>query len=78
MSAIFDYMKNTKPEIAKDVNTKSTRNMIREEAREYAQYLKRVKETAQLLSYENTVKSIDADILFLCRWMVKFGVKDEE
>jgi hypothetical protein len=78
MANILDYMKNTTPEIARGSNSKSTRNEIRKEARECGLFLQRVKETAQQIAYNDTVKAINDDISFLCKWMIMFGVSDEE
>lgn len=78
MASILDYMKNTTPETARESNSKITRNEIRKEARECALFLQRVKETAQQIEYNDTVKEINNDILLLCKWMIKFGVSDEE
>ena len=78
MASILDYMKNTTPEIARESNSKSTRNEIRKEARECGLFLQRVRETAQQIAYNDTVKAISEDISFLCKWMVKFGVENEE
>lgn len=78
MATIFEYMKQTPPETARGANPKSTRNTIRKEAREHGEFLKSVKETAEKIACEDTVKGINEDILFLCKWMIKFGINDEE
>jgi hypothetical protein len=78
MTNILEYMKRTLPEISREANSKSTRNDIRKEAREYVKFLASVKETAKQIRFEDTVKKINDDISFLCKWMAKFGVKDEE
>jgi hypothetical protein len=75
---ILEYMRRTLPETSREVNPKSSRNEIRKEAREYAQFLANTKETAKQIGFEDTVKKINDDILLLCKWMAKFGVKDED
>ena len=78
MANILEYMKTTSPETAYEANSKTSRNMIRKEAREYGHFLKSVKDTAQKIAYDDTVKEINKDISFFCQWMIKFGVKDED
>jgi hypothetical protein len=78
MANVLDYMKRTLPETSQEANPKSTRNEIRKEAREYGQFLARTKETAKQIGFENEVKKANEDILFLCKWMARFGVKDED
>ena len=77
MANILEYMKTTSPEAAKEANSKTTRNMIRQEVREHFQFLGRVKETAKQIAYEDTVKEIESDLLFMCKWMIKFGLNNE-
>lgn len=77
MANILEYMRTTPPEMAREANPQSTRNEIRKEAREYGQFLARVKETAQQLELSDIIKEINKDIEFLCKWLIKFGIKDE-
>ena len=78
MASIFDYMKETLPEVAREANPKSTRNAIRKEAREYGKFLKSVKSTAEKMAATDTIKAINEDISFFCKWFIKFGISDEE
>ena len=78
MASIFDYMKETLPEVAWDANTKNGRNAIRKEAKEHGAFLKSVRETAEKMADTDTVKEINKDIDFFCKWFIKFGLKDEE
>lgn len=78
MANILDYMKRTPPETAREANIKSGRNAIRKEMREHGAFLKSVKETAEKMADANTVKEINKDIDFFCKWFIKFGIKDEE
>lgn len=78
MANILDYMKRTPPETAREANTKSGRNAIRKEMREHGAFLKSAKETAEKMADANTVKEINKDIDFFCKWFIKFGIKDEE
>lgn len=77
MASIFEYMKETPPEVAWGANSLNGRNAIRSEAREYGRFLKSVKETAEKMADKDTIKEIDKDISFWCKWMIKFGVSDE-
>ena len=78
MAGILDYMKETLPEVAREANTKNGRNAIRKEIREHGVFLKSVKETAEKMADTDIVKEINKDIEFLCKWFIKFGLKDEE
>jgi hypothetical protein len=78
MASIFEYMKETPPEIASGANSLNGRNAIRREAKEYGKFLKSVKETAEKMADKDTIKEIDKDISFWCKWMVKFGICDEK
>lgn len=78
MASILEYMKKTPPEIAWGANTKSGRNAIRKEAREYGEFLKSVKSTAEKMAAADTIKEINEDISFFCKWFIKFGISDEE
>lgn len=78
MASIFEYMKETPPEIAWWANTKNGRNVIRKEAREYGEFLRIVKSTAEKMAATDTVKAINEDISFFCKWLLKFGLKYEE
>lgn len=78
MASIFEYMKETPPEVAWGANTKNGRNFIRKEAREYGEFLKNVKSTAEKMAATDTVKAINEDISFFCKWFIKFGISDEE
>lgn len=78
MASIFEYVKETLPEVAREANTKSGRNAIRNEIREHASFLESVKETAEKIADADTVKEINKDIVFLCKWFIKFGLNDEE
>jgi hypothetical protein len=40
--------------------------------------LKSVKETAEKMADTDTVKEINKDIDFFCKWFIKFGSKDED
>ena len=78
MASILEYMKKTPTETAWVANTKSGRNAIRKEAREYGEFLKSVKSTAEKMEYADTIKEINEDISFFCKWFIKFGISDEE
>ena len=78
MANILDYMKRTPPEMVREANTKNGRNAIRKEMREHGAFLKSVKETAEKMADADTVKEINKDIDFFCKWFIKFGIKDEE
>ena len=77
MASIFEYMKETPPEVAWGANTLHGRNAIRSEAREHSRFLKSVKETAEKMADKDTIKEIDKDIAFLTKWLIEFGVSDE-
>jgi phage tail sheath gpL-like len=78
MANIVEYMRRTAPKTAREANLKSLRNTIRREAREYAQELIRVSETAKTAGFLDTATKAIDDFHFLCAWMAKFGVKDED
>ena len=78
MASIFEYMKETLPEVAREANTKNSRNAIRKEIREHGAFLKSVKETAEKMADTDMVKEINKDIDFFCKWFIKFGLKDED
>jgi hypothetical protein len=78
MANVLDYMKRTPPETAREANTKSTRNTIRKEAREYAEFLVSVQKTANEVGFNEEVKKASDGLLFLSKWLLKFGLKDEE
>lgn len=77
MADIFEYMSRTPPEVAREANPQGARNMIRKEVREYAAFLDSAKETAKALNMTETVKEIGDKTAFVCKWMLVFGVKDE-
>lgn len=78
MSNIFEYMKSTAPETAFAANPRSTRNTIRAEAKEYAQFLASAQKTAGQLGFHDEAEKASDDFRFLCGWLLKFGLKDEE
>lgn len=78
MANILDYMKRTPPETAWEANPKSTRNAIRKEAREYAEFLVSVQKTTNEIDFNEEAKKVSDDLLFLSKWFLKFGLKDEE
>lgn len=78
MASILEYMKKTPPETAWAANSKSGRNTIRKEAREYGGFLESVKSTAEKMAATDTIKEINEDNSFLCKWLIKFGISDEE
>ena len=78
MANILDYMKRTLPETSLEANHKSTRNAIRKEAKEYAEFLVNVQKTANEIGFNEEAKKASDDLLFLSKWLLKFGLKDEE
>lgn len=77
MANILEYMKTTLPETSREANPKSTRNSIRKEAREYAEFLVNVQKTANEIGFNEEAKKASDDLLFLSKWLLKFGLKDE-
>jgi hypothetical protein len=77
MADIFEYMNITPPEVAREANPKGARNTIRKEVREYAAFLRSVKETAKALNMAETVKEIGEKTAFVCKWMLVFGMENE-
>jgi hypothetical protein len=77
MANVLDYMKRTPPETAREASTKSARNTIRKEAREYAELLVNVQRTANEIGFNEEAKKASDDLLFLSKWLLKFGLKDE-
>ncbi len=78
MANILEYMKSTLPEASLKANPKSTRNAIRKEAREYAQFLVSAQKTAGEIGLREAAKKASDDLLFLSKWFLKFGLKDED
>jgi hypothetical protein len=78
MTNILNYMRRISPETAWWANSKSARNDIRKDAREYTQFLASARETAKQIDLTESAKQADEDMRFLLQWMTKFGVKDEE
>jgi hypothetical protein len=78
MANILEYMKTTLPETSREANPKSRRNAIRKEAREYAEFLVNVQKTANEIGFNEESKKASDDLLFLSKWLLKFGLKDEE
>jgi hypothetical protein len=78
MANILEYMKTTLPETSREANPKSARNAIRKEAREYAAFLVSSQKTANQIGLKEEAKKASDDLLFLSKWFVKFGLKDEE
>lgn len=77
MADIFEYMNRTPPEVAREANPKGARNMIRKEVREYAAFLNSAKDTAEALKMAETVKEIGEKTVFVCKWMLVFGIENE-
>lgn len=78
MANILEYMKTTLPKTSREANPKSTRNAIRKEAREYAEFLVNVQKTANQIGFNEAAKKASDDLFFLSKWLLKFGLKDEE
>lgn len=78
MANILEYMKTTLPETSREASPKSTRNAIRKEAKEYAEFLVNVQKTANEIGFNEEAKKASDDLLFLSKWLLKFGLKDEE
>lgn len=77
MTNILDYMKNVLPEVSREANSKSLRNVIRKEAREYAEFLVSTQHSAIQIGLHEVAKNASDDLLFLSKWFLKFGLKDE-
>jgi hypothetical protein len=77
MANILDYMKETLPETSREANPKSIRNAIRKEAKEYAEFLVNAQKTANEIGFNEEAKKASDDLLFLSKWLLKFGLKDE-
>lgn len=77
MADIFEYMNRTPPEVAREVNPKGARNTIRKEVREYAAFLRSAKDTAEALNMAETVKEIGEKTAFMCKWILVFGMENE-
>ena len=78
MANIVEYMRRTEPKTAREANPKSARNAIRKEAREHAQFLHSAMKTASVLGFSDAREKAQEDFLFLSRWFLKFGLKDED
>jgi hypothetical protein len=77
MANILDYIKRTLPETSREANPKITRNAIRKEAREYAEFLVSAQNTANEIGFNEEAKKASDNLLFLSKWLLKFGLKNE-
>lgn len=78
MNNIYEYIKSTAPEIAAAANSKSTRNALRREAREYMGYLIRVRNMAEQCGWHIEVARANEELAHIGKWLIKFGLNEEE